>query len=66
MSDETAYPLYASVARLEKVEGVRRRATLPTGETIEMGVHGPIAGHFKLTADPLPLPVDYIVAAAGG
>ncbi len=66
MTNDTASPLYTSVAHLEKAEGTRRRATLPTGETIDMGVHGPIARHFKLTADPLPLPVDYIVAATAG
>jgi hypothetical protein len=31
-----------------------------------MGVHGAIATHFKLAAEPFPLPVDYIVAAAAG
>ena len=65
MTDDTTSPLYTSVVRLEKIEG-GRRATLPTGETIDMGVHGPIARHFKLATDPLPLPVDYIVAATAG
>ena len=42
-------------------------AVLPTGETIRFGVHGPIAAHYKLDpVDPLPLPVDYVVAATGG
>jgi hypothetical protein len=60
-------PLYTATVRIEKVEGVHRRATLPTGETIEMGVHGDVARHLKLDAAPaLPLPVDYIVAATGG
>jgi hypothetical protein len=60
-------PLYTATAQIEKVKGVHRRATLPTGETIELGVHGDIARHFKLDAAPsLPLPVDYIVAATGG
>ena len=60
-------PLYAATVRIQKVEGAHRRATLPTGQTIEMGVHGEIARHFKLDAAPsLPLPVDYIVAATGG
>ncbi len=66
MAETAPSPLYTSVVRLEKVEGVHRRDTLPTGETIDMGVHGAIARHFKLSADPLPLPVDYIVAATAG
>ena len=66
MAEHTATPLYTSAVRLEKVEGVHRRATLPTGETIDMGVHGAVAGHFRLVTDPLPLPVDYIIAATAG
>ena len=58
--------LYTSAVQIEKVSGVHRRATLPTGERIEMGVHGAVASHFKIATDPLPLPVDYIVAAAAG
>ena len=58
--------LYTAAVRVDKVAGVHRRATLPTGDTIDMGVHGPIARHFRLDAAPLPLPVDYIVAAAAG
>ncbi|MGH7719644.1 MAG: hypothetical protein ACREON_12475 [Gemmatimonadaceae bacterium] len=59
-------PLYTSVVRVAKVEGTHRRGTLPTGHTMEMGVHGPIAKHFKLDVAALPLPVDYIVAATAG
>ncbi|MCA9738906.1 MAG: hypothetical protein R3E98_11960 [Gemmatimonadota bacterium] len=60
-------PLYASRARIAKVEGVHRRARLETGTTVEMGVHGPIKRLFGLEdAVDLPLPVDYIVAATGG
>ena len=59
-------PLYDSVVHVEKVAGTHRRARLPTGQTIDFGVHGPIASHFRLDAEPLPLPVDYIVAAAAG
>jgi hypothetical protein len=60
-------PLYVARARAEKVEGTHRRLTLPTGETFEVGVHGPIKSHFRLDAErSLPLPVDYIVAATGG
>lgn len=60
-------PLYVARVEIEKVNGVHRRATLPTGHSIDMGVHGPIAEHFRIsTSSPLPLPVDYIVAAAAG
>jgi hypothetical protein len=59
--------LYVSAVTVERVEGVHRRATLPTGEHIEMGVHGAIAAHYKLNpVPPLPLPVDYVVAATAG
>jgi hypothetical protein len=60
-------PLYRARARAEKVAGSRRRLTLATGHSFEVGVHGPIRSHFRLDAEPeLPLPVDYIVAATGG
>jgi hypothetical protein len=58
--------LYTSRVRVEKVEGVHRRAILPVGDPIEMGVHGPVAQLFKIEAIPLPLPVDYIVGATAG
>jgi hypothetical protein len=58
--------LYDAVVRVAKIRGTHRRATLPTGQTVDMGVHGPIATHFKLEAEAVPLPVDYIVAAAAG
>ena len=59
--------LYVSSTRVERVDGVHRRATLPTGDRMEMGVHGAIAAHYKLDAiPPLPLPVDYVVAATAG
>lgn len=58
--------LYDSVVHVEKVHGTHRRATLPTGQTIDFGVHGPIAAHFRLEADAMPLPVDYIVASTAG
>ena len=57
---------YTSQVRIEKVEGVHRRALLPVGDPVEMGVHGSIAQHFGIEAIPLPLPVDYIVAATAG
>jgi hypothetical protein len=59
-------PLYESRITVTRVEGVHRRATLPTGQTVEFGVHGPIAAHYRIEAQPLPLPVDYIVAATAG
>lgn len=58
--------LYNSVVRVEKVLGTHRRATLPTGQTIDFGVHGPIAEHFRLEPQSMPLPVDYIVASTAG
>ena len=59
--------LYVSTVHVDRVGGVHRRATLPTGDRMEMGVHGAIAAHYKLDAlPPLPLPVDYVVAATAG
>ena len=58
--------LYESVVQVEKVQGTHRRASLPTGQTIDFGVHGPIATHFRLETEPFPLPVDYIVASTAG
>ena len=58
--------LYDSVVHVEKVHGTHRRATLPTGQTIDFGVHGAIAEHFRLEAQAMPLPVDYIVASTAG
>ena len=58
---------YVSRAALEQLGSLHRLARLATGETAEMGVHGPIAAHYRLAPErPLPLPVDFIVAAAGG
>jgi hypothetical protein len=60
-------PFYVARTSITKVEGVHRRAEIATGVTIELGVHGPIKEHYKLTsAKDLPLPVDYVVAATGG
>lgn len=59
-------PLYESVVHVERIAGTHRRATLPTGQTIDFGVHGPIASHFRLEPESFPLPVDYIVASAAG
>jgi hypothetical protein len=58
-------PIYISRSQIEKVRGVHRRAHLDADGTIEVGVHGPIKEHYKLDPESeLPLPVDYIVAAA--
>lgn len=60
-------PFYVSKAAVRKVEGVQRRARLETGTEIEFGVHGPVKSHYGLDSQPnLPLPVDYVVAAAAG
>jgi hypothetical protein len=59
--------LYVSHVTLDMLGTLHRRATLPAGGTIDMGVHGSIAAFYRLAPDrELPLPVDYIVAATGG
>lgn len=58
-------PFYTARARVEKVEGVHRRATLEEGTRIDLGVHGVIKEHYRIDAKNLPLPVDYQVAATG-
>jgi hypothetical protein len=58
---------YTARASVGKVGGVHRRATLEEGTTLEFGVHGLIKSHYGLHDEPdLPLPVDYLVAAAAG
>ena len=60
-------PFYVSHAALDKVGSLHRRAHLPLGTTIEMGVHGAIVPLYRLNPErELPLPVDYIVAATAG
>ena len=60
-------PFYVSRASVTKVQGVHRRAELEDGTTLELGVHGPVKLHYGLESQPnLPLPVDYLVAAACG
>ena len=64
---QTTQPFYLSRARLDVAGALHRRAHLALGHTAEMGVHGAVCELFKLTPErPLPLPVDYIVAATGG
>ena len=58
---------YTAKATVEKVDGLHRRATLEDGTTMDFGVHGPVKAHYGLDSQPnLPLPVDYLVAAAAG
>lgn len=60
-------PLYVARSTVVKVGSLQRRARLATGETFDIGVHGPIREHYKLQPErELPLPVDYIVAATAG
>jgi len=60
-------PFYVSKSRVRIVDGVHRRAELHDGTTLELGVHGPVKAHYGLDSQPnLPLPVDYLVAAAAG
>lgn len=62
-----AEPFYVSRCTVRRVAGVHRRAELEVGTTVELGVHGPIKAHYGLDSQPnLPLPVDYLVAAAAG
>jgi hypothetical protein len=59
-------PFYIARTRVEKIEGVHRRAHLEAGTQFDMGVHGEIKRHYGIDSPDLPLPVDYIVAATGG
>ncbi|MGH7475889.1 MAG: hypothetical protein ACRELD_06350 [Longimicrobiales bacterium] len=63
----TDQPLYTAHAEIRKIQATHRRARLSTGHEIDFGVHGAIKRYYHLDAEPdLPLPVDYLVAAAGG
>jgi hypothetical protein len=58
--------LYTARATVEKVAGVHRAVSLATGDTFDVGVHGPIKEHYRLDHETdRPLPVDYLVGAAG-
>ena len=60
-------PFYVARAEVEKIRGVHRRARLEVGTELELGVHGAIKEHYGLEGQAnLPLPVDYVVAAAAG
>ncbi len=57
---------YTVEAEIEKVAGVHRRVRLPSGDAFDVGVHGAIKEHYGLHDEPdRPLPVDYLVGAAG-
>jgi len=59
--------LYVSRCRIESPEPLHRTAHLETGVTVDMGVHGAICEHYRLRPEKeWTLPVDYVVAAAGG
>lgn len=60
-------PFYVARADVGRLSGVHRRALLEDGTKIDFGVHGPVKTHYGLDSEPnLPLPVDYLVAAAAG
>jgi hypothetical protein len=60
-------PFYVARASVTKVGGLHRRAVLEDGTALDFGVHGPVKAHYGLDSQPnLPLPVDYLVAAAAG
>lgn len=59
--------MYVSRASLAPAGKLHRHAVLESGGEADFGVHGPIAEFFKLAPPrPLPLPVDYVVAATCG
>ena len=66
MSDTSSdAPFYVARSRVEKVRGVERVATLEDGTRMPCGVPGHIKSLYRLDSEPdLPLPVDYLVAAA--
>ena len=64
---EAVEPLYLARVTIRNEGKLHRRAELAPGGSVDMGVHGPIKDHYRLTPErDLPLPVDYIVAATGG
>lgn len=60
-------PFYMARAKVEKIDGLHRRGTLEDGTTLDFGIHGPVKAHYGMDSVPdLPLPVDYMIAAAAG
>jgi hypothetical protein len=59
--------VYTSRSRIDVLGPLHRRAHLALDASAEFGVHGAISDLFNLRPETeLPLPVDYIVAAAAG
>jgi hypothetical protein len=62
--------VYRSEVRIEREKGPMRRAYLPAESApVIFGVHGAIAGHYKVPPDAFPphaTTLDYIVAATAG
>ena len=66
-SGTTTEVVYVSRSTVHKLRGVTRRAVLEDGTEAVFGVHGAIKDQYRLHEEPdLPLPVDYVVAAAVG
>jgi len=60
-------PFYVTRSTVHKVDGLERRAELFDGTSLAFGVHGAVRDHYNLQGGrDLPLPVDYVAAAAGG
>lgn len=60
-------PFYVTRSTVRKVQGLERSAELFDGTALAFGVHGPVREHYRLEGgEDLPLPVDYVAAAAGG
>jgi len=60
-------PFYIARATLAQLGSLHRRAALAAGGAADFGVHGPVRELYDLHPErELPLPVDYIVTAAGG
>ena len=59
--------VYTSRSSIDQQGPLHRRARLESGPEVDMSVRGAVKEMFKLSPErELPLPVDYIVAAAGG
>ena len=62
--------VYTSRVKVERQGGPMRLAWLPAeANPVHFGVHGAIAGHYKVPPDMFPphaTTLDYIVAAAAG